>query len=425
MIADGLAESAARSSKSPPALTSGAVVDGRYEVTLALGAGGMGEVYEVIHRGLRKPFALKCLKEGALDDARAAQRFMKEIRGLATVHSDFVVSVCDCGQLASGAPYFVMERLRGQDLRKLLCEVDSLAPVRAIKLAIDACMGLHAVHEAGLVHRDLKPENLFVTSDADGGERCKVLDFGIAKLVGTGSTKRHSLLGTLKYMAPEQMVDASSVGPATDIYSLGAVLYECLTGRPPHVAETEPELMFKIMNTQPMPITAFVPTLDANLTSVVERALRRDPERRYASAFAFAGALASCLVAYNDEAENNDLGEQTGPRAVAFNAIRPRAWIFGALALGVLLGFALRSPSYPINLLPTGAPIPRAEPVANATAPYTGSTRNSIAAPSAASSASVAPMQGHPQLPPRSGSRSAGRSVVPTLPVIDDHNPYE
>lgn len=424
MKSDAALEGVACSPKGPRALASGAVIDGRYEVTLVLGTGGMGEVYEVIHRGLRKPFALKCLKEAALDDARAAQRFMKEIRGLAAVHSEFVVAVCDCGKLETGVPYFVMERLRGQDLRKLLLEVDSLTPVRAIKLAIDVCMGLHAVHEAGLVHRDLKPENLFVTTGDDGGERCKVLDFGIAKIVGTGSTKQHSLLGTLKYMAPEQMADASSVGPMTDIYSLGAILYECLTGRPPHVAETEPELMFKIMNTQPMPITAFVSVLDATLAAVVERALQRDPERRYPSAFALAGALAACLVAYSDEAQDDAMERQPRPAVPPLGSLRPRASVFGALLVGVLLGLALRSQGQSHNVSPVVARGPRAEPAASSSAPDALADDDTVAA-TTARGISATPVPASPQPLRRSDSRPARRNVVPALPAIDEHNPYE
>jgi serine/threonine protein kinase len=409
--------------KSPPTLATGAIIDGRYEVTLSLGAGGMGEVYEVMHLGLRRPFALKCLKEAALDDARAVQRFMKEIRGLAAVDSDFVVGISDCGKLESGAPYFVMERLRGQDLRKLLVEVDSLTPTRAIKLAIDACLGLQAVHEAGLVHRDLKPENLFATCSDDGSERCKVLDFGIAKTVGTGSTKQHSLLGTLKYMAPEQMLDASSVGPATDIYGLGAILYECLTGRPPHVAETEPELMFKIMNTEPAPLTTFAPSLDTGLTSVVARTLHRDPERRHASAVALAAALASCLVTYDDDRRAEDPSPLGSPPALPAKAGGALTRICGALSIGmVLLGVALAARSHARNVPASAVATRPAVPVSCVSSAPVMDLRGVQTKPTATSS--VAPTRAVPRPARKSHQPPAARNAA-NLPAIDERNPYE
>jgi eukaryotic-like serine/threonine-protein kinase len=393
----------------------------------------MGEVYEVIHLGLRKPFALKCLKETALEDERAAQRFVKEIRGLAAVHSGFVVAICDCGWLENGSPYFVMERLRGQDLRKVLLELDSLAPLRTIKLCIDACLGLQAVHDAGMVHRDLKPENLFITYGEDDSERCKVLDFGIAKTVGTGSTKQHSLIGTLKYMAPEQIADPSSVGPATDIYSLGAIAYECLAGRPPHVAETEPELMFKIMNGELAPLASLVPSLDPTLCAVVARALHRDPERRYASAVTLAGALASCLVAYGDERTGESSMDHEGLPLKRPSPRHRRTWTLAGLSVGLVLGVAL------------GAGFAGQSGGSSAVAarrPAPSAARSGGIAPTAPISDPLAPVSTleppaqHPPPPERSSpppstalrSRTAvapTRNVRPTLPAIDDRNPYE
>ena len=415
LLEDGRAPLA--TAKSQLALGVGAIIDDRYQVTSAMGSGGMGEVYEVIHLGLRKAFALKCLKETALDDERATQRFIKEIRGLAAVHSEFVVAICDCGRLDNGSPYFVMERLRGQDLRKVLAESDALAMERAVRIAIDACLGLQAVHDAGLVHRDLKPENLFVTLENDDSERCKVLDFGIAKEVGTGSTKQHSLIGTLKYMAPEQLADPGGVGPATDIYALGAILYECLAGRPPQVAETEPELMFKIMNGEPPALATLLPSLDPTLCSIVTRTLERDPERRYPSAVALAGALSSRLVAYRDD----DQGGSIAPQARGGRKL----WVFAGLAacvpLGLALAFVNRSSSAepPPSALPSASP--RIEHVAVATP--CPAVEPAAEPPPSAAPAPAAPTSVH--LRKAGGVQPTSRSVRPTMPSLDQVNPYE
>jgi hypothetical protein len=251
-----------------------------------------------------------------------------------------------------------------------------------------------------------------------------VLDFGIAKAVGTGSTKQHSLLGTLKYMAPEQIADPGSVSPATDIYSLGAILYECLAGCPPHIAETEPELMFKIMNTDPIPLTALLPSLDSSLSSVVARALHRDPERRYASAVALAGALASCLVAYGEEShgEATPRAEPRLPRWVS--GLRSKAWLVVGLAVGMLLGASL-GPLYRVRSM-----------AAAAVASVTPSKLATVAAPTPvavlssglAPSEPVAPTPAATVDPPplhRVGATVANRNVRPTLPALDDRNPYE
>jgi serine/threonine-protein kinase len=141
--------------------------------------------------------------------------------------------------------------LRGEDLRGLLERAAPLPIPREVNLVRDACMGIAAVHRAGLVHRDLKPGNLFVTRRASGEDWCKVLDFGVAKMDASSSTAEGALIGTAKYMAPEQLKDGASAGPAADIYALGAILYECLCGTPPHTGMSAQELMFKIMNEAP------------------------------------------------------------------------------------------------------------------------------------------------------------------------------
>lgn len=273
------------------------IVDGRYRVLQFLGGGGMGEVYEVEHLSLRRRFALKRLRTEFCREARLVERFRRESLAAASVTSEHVVSIVDSGTLKDGAPYFVMERLIGEDLRSVLRR-GPLLPARAAAIGIDACCGLRAAHEAGLVHRDLKPENLFITKGDDGRDVCKLLDFGVAKLLcestakEEGTTLPGTLIGTARYMAPEQAGTDSPLGPRADIFSLAVILYECLTGVAPFEADTLERLLFKIMKVEPEPLHERDPALPRSLAEAVTRALSKDPGARFATALDFAEALA-------------------------------------------------------------------------------------------------------------------------------------
>ncbi len=270
-------------------LLNGDVVDGRYRVTQRLGEGGMGEVYEVEHSRLKRPFALKLLRAELAADSELVARFDREARAVATLHSDHVVSIVDSGTLSDGRPYFVMERLLGQDLKQVLAENERLPVGRAVSMAIDICLGLHAAHSAGLVHRDLKPENVFVTLGDDARERCKLLDFGVVKLTEHDHTRPGALLGTARYMAPEQVAHGSEIGPAADLFALGVVLYRCLAGQHPFAADSLERVLFRVMNDTPPTLGAPVP---AELAALVNRALAKAPSERPRSALDFARALA-------------------------------------------------------------------------------------------------------------------------------------
>lgn len=405
----------------PAALTVGATIGDRYEVVGIIGSGGMGEVYEVLHLGLRKTFALKCLKESALSDERATERFVREIRSLAAVHSEFVVAINDCGQLANGSPFLVMERLAGRDLRKLLRDSVALSTPRALKLAIDACLGLNAIHEAGLVHRDLKPENLFVKRVSGESERCVVLDFGIAKVVGTGSTTPHSLLGTLKYMSPEQIADPASVGPASDIYSVGAILYEALAGRPPHVAETEPELMFQILHRDAPPLESLVPDADRAVCAVLRRCLHRSPASRFASALALAAALGSCLVAHGGAPEATTRFEHS-QRNVHARPFRRRAALVGTASFiaGAALSLLVSTWKAPSPQPATASDPPSKEPPPSNEPPLSSPEQ-----PRAQITNSAPPALSAKKRVPVRPSRTDRTDLRAPLPSLDDANPYE
>jgi eukaryotic-like serine/threonine-protein kinase len=323
----------------------GMVVAGTYRVLGLLGSGSMGEVFEAEHVRLGSRVAMKFLHDGALADPRAVLRFQREARAVAGVRSEHVVRVFDCGELPDGAPYLVMERLFGEDLRSLLARTGALPLLRALRLVTDACQGLAAVHEAGVVHRDLKPANLFVTRHAGNAEICKILDFGVAKLIAVDGTQNGSLLGTLRYMAPEQVEDGAKASTASDIYALAAILYECLAGAPAHAGATMQQTMFSILNGAPRPL-ADLRSIPPELGRIVHRALSQQPKDRPASARELFGALRPFVesgeVGMGDSATT--LIDESVDVAAPSRAVRARGLGLGR-SLSLFATFALGSAS--------------------------------------------------------------------------------
>jgi serine/threonine-protein kinase len=272
------------------------VIANTYHLVAELGSGGVGEVWEAEHTRLGKRVAIKFLRPSVLERGRALERFRREARALSAIESEHVVSAFDYGEIDGTTPYLVMERLLGEDLRSLLGRVGRLPIGRAVHIAIDACRGLSAVHAAGFVHRDLKPANLFLVRRSNGEECCKLLDFGVAKLTSCDATLPGTLVGTVRYMAPEQLKTTAPIGPATDLYAVGAVLYQALTGRAPHEADTLEELMFEIMAGPAPDVRRLRSEVPRELSSLIDRALRRDAAQRISSAAEFASALEQFVV---------------------------------------------------------------------------------------------------------------------------------
>jgi len=271
---------ARRLDQAPPTSWSGTSSAGCYRLIRQIGSGSSSIVFEAEHSRLGKRFAVKLLRPDVDPSRRMAQRFRREAQAIAQLASDHVVDVVDCGELDDGTPYLVMALLAGEDLRSLLAREGALPALRAVPLAVDLCLGLKVVHAAGLVHRDLKPENVFVTRRDTGEDVGKILDFGVAKMDASVSTAEGALIGTVRYMAPEQLIDSASVSPATDIYALGAILYECLAGTPLVAGRTVQEVMYRIMNFDPAPLRQRLPTVPTALCDVIERCLSRDSAAR-------------------------------------------------------------------------------------------------------------------------------------------------
>jgi serine/threonine-protein kinase len=354
----------------------GESIDERYRVVSLLGSGGMADVYEVEHHQLGRRFALKLLRPELARDAALKARFEREARAVARLQSDNIVAIVDCGTSAQGAPYFVMERLQGQELRRLLQAESALPLQRALHIALDVCRALEVAHGAGLIHRDLKPENLFVERDSEGRERCKVLDFGVAKLTGDNPTLPGTLLGTARYMAPEQIGDGSAVAPTTDLFALGVILFECLAGEPPFSADTLERVLYKIVNDTPPSLVEARPELPRGIARLVGRLLAKSPAERPQSAREVAEALSVfTLQAHKKSADSTLASGETQldskPAVVVTSmpqAPRHAGWLafatFGlGLVLGGTLGRSLAAPDTADPVAPVAARDHQPEPV--------------------------------------------------------------
>jgi serine/threonine protein kinase len=281
-----------------PEFEIGAVLDGRFEVLRLLGRGAMGIVLEAKHLGLRQKVALKLLRPDVASSPGVAARFVREAHAAARLKSEHVVRIMDVGKLASGVPYIVMERLEGADLARRLLERRRLGFEEVTDYLFQALEALAEAHRAGVIHRDLKPANLFVARLPGHAHCLKVLDFGISKLSTLGATTETELttvrtvLGSPLYMSPEQLEDARNVEPASDIWSLGVIAYELLTGSPPYQADTMPELLEAARNGERAPLAPQCPDLPPEFAHVIERCLEANLDRRFASAKALTVALA-------------------------------------------------------------------------------------------------------------------------------------
>ena len=268
----------------------GQLVDGKYFILRRLACGGMGSVYEARHTVVGTHFALKFLHDQYAQKSTMVQRFLREAQAAGSIASEHIIGVLDYGT-SEGTPYLVMELVRGQDLRELLGVNPRLEERRAVRIVLDACRGLALAHDRGLVHRDLKPANICITSRSDGREVAKVIDFGVAKLRdGADLSEEGTLIGTVGYMAPEQLTDHRQLDARADIYALGVILYQCLAGRPPHLCGRS-ELLFRIVSVDPRPLAELCPELSPGLSEVVMCALARHKERRYPGARELAQAL--------------------------------------------------------------------------------------------------------------------------------------
>jgi len=259
--------------------------DGRYRVLGRLGVGGMATVYLAEDSSLGRKVALKVMAERYSEDGEFVERFRREAQAAARLNHPNIIAVYDRGE-ADGRPYIAMEYLQGRTLKQVIQAEGPLPPERAIAIAMQVLAGLRYAHEHGVVHRDVKPHNVLVGDDG----RIKVTDFGIAHAGDPQMTEVGSIVGTAQYLSPEQ-ARGRAVGPQTDIYSLGVVLYEMLAGRVPFEGDSSVAIAMQHVSDQPPPLRALAPDVPESLALVVAHAMLKDPAQRYGSADEFAADL--------------------------------------------------------------------------------------------------------------------------------------
>jgi serine/threonine protein kinase/ketosteroid isomerase-like protein len=274
------------------------LIDGKYRLERLIAHGGMGSVYRALHVQLDRAVAIKILRAEFLADATIRARFNREARAAARLKHPNIVAVYDFGELPSGSAYLVMELIEGRSLREELrlhaARGGQMGPERAAALLLPVCAGVEAAHRHGVIHRDLKPDNVMIEAER-GAERVLVLDFGIAKLKERDQTMRfitdeETIVGTPNYISPEQC-SGLPVDARSDVYSLGVMLYEMLTGQAPFAARDTAAVLLRHLHEAPAAPSRFRPELAGPLEDVVLRALQKSPERRYASAAQFADAV--------------------------------------------------------------------------------------------------------------------------------------
>ena len=276
------------------------IVGGRYSLEELVAEGGMALVYRGRHLELDQVVAIKLVRPELAFDAEATARFLNEARTIAKLKGPHVARVLDSGCSEPGRPFMVLEYLEGSDLRKLL-DVNSNLPVdSAVSLVLEAAEALAEAHACGIVHRDIKPENLFLAKNADGSVGLKVLDFGICKRQTEGSrsfTLQGRTLGSPHYMAPEQITSPNEVDSRVDIWALGVVLYELLTGYQPFIGDTLSSLCAEVVHSEPRKnLRRENPEVPAALEKAVLRCLSKDPNERFATMVEFAAAIAPFSV---------------------------------------------------------------------------------------------------------------------------------
>ncbi|MGD0525383.1 MAG: protein kinase [Polyangiaceae bacterium] len=306
-----------------PGVRPGDVLAGKYRVERILGAGGMGVVVAAHHLQLDEKVALKFLIPDALGNTEALARFEREARAAVKIKSEHVARVSDVGKLENGAPYMVMEYLEGGDVSALLHQQGVLPVEQAVDFVLQTCEAIAEAHTLGIVHRDLKPSNLFCIRRRDGQLSIKVLDFGISKLTlaatdgsgdrDMGMTRTTSVLGSPIYMSPEQMRSSRNVDARTDIWSLGVILFELLTGRVPFEGETVTELAIRIATEPAPPLAGFRAGLPPGLEAIIARCLAKSPDQR----FPHVGAMAASLVTFGSSRAAASLERIQGTLAMA------------------------------------------------------------------------------------------------------------
>jgi len=335
----------------------GTVLAGRYVVKKRIGEGGMGLVYEGLHRDIDKRVAIKVLREDLSSRPEVVARFRQEAKSASRIGHENIVDVSDFGETTRGASYFVMEFLEGEDLGNVLGREGTVDAERACAIVLQCCRALSVTHAKGIVHRDIKPENIFLIKRDGVDDFVKIVDFGIAKMSdietegapGRKLTKTGMIFGTPEYMSPEQAA-GKELDHRVDVYALGIILYECLAGRVPFEGDTFMGVLTQHMFAEVPPIAELNPNakLSRELDLVIRKALAKDPDDRYQHTDELAEAITCALDGRSSRATLKTPPSAFGPPALDYRNRVPlrktsrwvwAASVFAALAALVWVGF--------------------------------------------------------------------------------------
>lgn len=314
----------------------GSQIDGRYALVERLGVGGFGTVFKARHLQLDRPVAVKILHSWLIEDPEAVKRFQQEAQAVSLLDHPNIIQVFSFG-LAEGLPYMATELLTGKTLFDLTQDNVLLQPVTAIPIFMQICEALQHAHERGVIHRDLKPGNVMLIEQAGQKEFAKVLDFGLAKVSPDAGinmqnlTQTGTIVGDPLYMSPEQC-RAQSLDARSDIYSMGCLMYEVLSGAPPFSADNAVSTMFKRLVDEPEPFAGKNKAITAGLEDIVLRALEREPDERFQTAYELAQAL---------ERELQAIDQGTAKRALVKPKRRSRSTVFYRTAMAAAVGLSL------------------------------------------------------------------------------------
>jgi serine/threonine-protein kinase len=289
----------------------GKTIGGKYKVRAVLGEGGMGTVFEAEHITIGRAVAVKVLHPNQARKKDAVRRFHQEARAAGAIGHPNICEVYDLGTLDDGSPYLVMERLTGETLADRISAEGGLPFDDVIDILVQVLSGLVAAHEKGIVHRDIKPENVFLTKRVGCPPLCKLLDFGVSKVIGSlvggkdedlELTRTGMVMGTPYYLSPEQARGDRNLDARVDLYACGVILYEALTGRRPFTAANYNALLLQILSTKPKPARDLRPALPAGFDAVLDKALARNRDDRYPSAADFQRDLQALRDRHNQSA---------------------------------------------------------------------------------------------------------------------------
>jgi eukaryotic-like serine/threonine-protein kinase len=434
----------------PPPLV-GTVLDGKFRIDKALASGASGDVYEAHHLGLGSQVAVKVLRPGIPETAHIRRkRFVREARVAARIQSDHVVRVFDIVAPEEGLIYIVMELLSGETLADRIKRVGPMSPAEAVGYLIQAASPLAQMHDEGIVHRDVKPSNVFLARDAEGRERIKLLDFGVAAFQqplarGESSiTLTDAIVGTPRYMAPEQVRASKEVDARADVWALGVTLYELLAGSPPFDGQTVLAVLNQIEQQEPRLLAERQPGVSMELAQVVHRCLAKDPARRPADARALAEALAPFAgesssrgdvpsarrpsdpvdLSLSDENVEVVAGRAMSKRAPITRFLATRKFAVAAVAIAGVLYFLATSkrpneanPSDPIRDAPSLAPTAAAASGVTAVAEPAPPLTNSLVTTEPVRDGATAHRALEPSRAPSTPKRSARPLPHPTNKV--------